>query len=146
MSSVVHAVPQAAEHRTVRAVLPSDSFRIFSATGDPGSELPRRHAAWIETSQPTLALVHADPRCPDLPKAAIDAATDDKRWTASPHQRFERLLRETAVHVGLLTNGKGGFAMGTVAGYPKGVMPPMFGQTLTAKEYVDLVAFLLTLK
>src|SRR5947207_12419685 len=36
-------------------------------------------------------------------------------------------------------------AMGTVAGYPKGVMPPMFGQTLTAKEYVDLVAFLLTL-
>jgi mono/diheme cytochrome c family protein len=35
---------------------------------------------------------------------------------------------------------------GTVAGYPKGVMPPMFGQSLTAKEYVDLVAFLLTLK
>src|SRR5437773_1559748 len=35
---------------------------------------------------------------------------------------------------------------GTVAGYPKGVMPPIFGQTLTAKEYVDLVAFLLTLK
>jgi hypothetical protein len=25
-------------------------------------------------------------------------------------------------------------------------MPPMFGQTLTAKEYVDLVAFLMTLK
>jgi mono/diheme cytochrome c family protein len=37
-------------------------------------------------------------------------------------------------------------AMGTVAGFPKGVMPPMFGQSLTAKEYVDLVAFLLTLK
>jgi mono/diheme cytochrome c family protein len=36
--------------------------------------------------------------------------------------------------------------MGTVAGFPKGVMPPMFGQTLTAKEYTDLVAFLLTLK
>ena len=35
---------------------------------------------------------------------------------------------------------------GTVAGYPKGVMPPMFGQMLTAKEYVDLVAFLMTLK
>jgi mono/diheme cytochrome c family protein len=35
---------------------------------------------------------------------------------------------------------------GTVAGYPKGVMPPIFGQTLTAKEYVDLVAFMLTLK
>jgi len=35
---------------------------------------------------------------------------------------------------------------GTVAGYPPGVMPNIFGQTLTAKEYTDLVAFLLTLK
>ena len=37
-------------------------------------------------------------------------------------------------------------AMGAVAGYPAGVMPPMFGQTLTAREYIDLVSFLLTLK
>ena len=36
--------------------------------------------------------------------------------------------------------------MGTVANYPKGVMPKTFGQTLNAKEYTDLVAFLLTLK
>jgi mono/diheme cytochrome c family protein len=36
--------------------------------------------------------------------------------------------------------------MGTVAGFPPGVMPQTFGQTLTAKEYADLVAFLLTLK
>jgi mono/diheme cytochrome c family protein len=36
--------------------------------------------------------------------------------------------------------------MGTVAGYPPGMMPPTFGQTLTAREYTDLVAFLLTLK
>ncbi|MGA7260270.1 MAG: FIST C-terminal domain-containing protein [Stellaceae bacterium] len=57
------------------AVLPPDSFRIFSATDNPGSELPRRHSAWIEASQPALALVHADPRCPDLAKAAIDLAT-----------------------------------------------------------------------
>jgi len=35
---------------------------------------------------------------------------------------------------------------GVVAGYPPGVMPQTFGQTLTAKEYTDLVAFLLTLK
>jgi mono/diheme cytochrome c family protein len=35
---------------------------------------------------------------------------------------------------------------GTVAGYPKGMMPPTFGQTLTAKEFTDLVAFLQTLK
>jgi len=36
--------------------------------------------------------------------------------------------------------------LGTVAGYPAGVMPATLGQTLTAKEYLDLVAFLLTLK
>ncbi len=37
-------------------------------------------------------------------------------------------------------------AMGTVSGYPPNVMPPTFGQSLTAQEYTDLVAFLLTLK
>lgn len=36
---------------------------------------------------------------------ALDAASDDQRWTATPHQRFERLLRETAQPIGLLTNG-----------------------------------------
>lgn len=36
--------------------------------------------------------------------------------------------------------------MGVVAGFPPGVMPQTFGQTLTGKEYLDLVAFLLTLK
>jgi cytochrome c553 len=36
--------------------------------------------------------------------------------------------------------------MGTVSGFPPGVMPQTLGQTLAAKEYVDLVAFLLTLK
>ncbi|HXH82646.1 MAG TPA: cytochrome c [Candidatus Tectomicrobia bacterium] len=36
--------------------------------------------------------------------------------------------------------------MGTVANYPAGVMPQDFGTRLTAKEYTDLVAFLLTLK
>ena len=36
--------------------------------------------------------------------------------------------------------------MGTVAGFPPGVMPQTFGQSLTAKEFTDVVAFLLTLK
>ena len=36
--------------------------------------------------------------------------------------------------------------MGTVAGFPPGVMPQTFGQVLTAKEYMDVVAFVLTLK
>jgi len=35
---------------------------------------------------------------------------------------------------------------GTVANYPAGVMPQDFGTRLTSKEYVDLMAFLLTLK
>jgi mono/diheme cytochrome c family protein len=35
---------------------------------------------------------------------------------------------------------------GVVSGYPPNVMPPTFGQMLTAREYLDLVAFLLTLK
>jgi mono/diheme cytochrome c family protein len=35
---------------------------------------------------------------------------------------------------------------GTVSGFPPGVMPATFGQMLTAKEYSDLVAFMLTLK
>src|SRR3989442_11997820 len=35
---------------------------------------------------------------------------------------------------------------GTVATFPPGVMPQDFGTRLSAKEYVDLVAFLLTLK
>ena len=35
---------------------------------------------------------------------------------------------------------------GTVSGFPPGVMPQTFGQTLTAKEFTDVVAFLLTLK
>ncbi|MGH7353271.1 MAG: c-type cytochrome [Candidatus Rokuibacteriota bacterium] len=37
-------------------------------------------------------------------------------------------------------------AMGTVSGYPPNVMPKDFGTRLTAKEYTDLVAFMLTLK
>jgi len=37
-------------------------------------------------------------------------------------------------------------SMGTVSGFPPNVMPPTLGQTLTAKEYTDLVAYLLTLK
>jgi small ligand-binding sensory domain FIST len=57
------------------AALPPEDFRIFAATADPGSDLPRRHASWIESTQPMLALVHADPRCRDIQKAAIDTAS-----------------------------------------------------------------------
>jgi mono/diheme cytochrome c family protein len=35
---------------------------------------------------------------------------------------------------------------GTVSGFPPNVMPKTFGQQLTAREYIDLLSFLLTLK
>jgi small ligand-binding sensory domain FIST len=57
------------------AALPADKFRLFGATGDPAADLPRHHASWIETVQPSLALVHGDPRCPDLLRAMVDTAT-----------------------------------------------------------------------
>ena len=56
------------------AAVPRDGFRLFEATDDPAADLPRRHANWIEQSQPTLALVHGDPRCPDLVRVVTDAA------------------------------------------------------------------------
>jgi small ligand-binding sensory domain FIST len=57
------------------APLPDDKFRLFAASGDPGSDLPRHHASWIESVQPSLALVHGDPRCPDILRATVDAAS-----------------------------------------------------------------------
>jgi small ligand-binding sensory domain FIST len=64
-------IPAAA---VMTAALPPDGFRLFGATADPGAELPRRHAEWIAATSPTLALVHGDPRCPDLMRAMVDAA------------------------------------------------------------------------
>jgi small ligand-binding sensory domain FIST len=55
------------------AAVPQDDFRIFASTGDPAADLPRHHGSWIEATQPILALVHADPRCPDLLRATVDA-------------------------------------------------------------------------
>jgi len=57
------------------AAVPPDAFRIFTSTDDPAADLPRHHGQWIEAAQPLLALVHADPRCPDLLRATVDAGT-----------------------------------------------------------------------
>ena len=67
----VHDRPAAA---LLLADLPPDGFRVFGATDDPAADLPRLHAGWIESVAPTLALVHGDPRCPDLLRATVDAA------------------------------------------------------------------------
>jgi hypothetical protein len=66
-----------------------------------------------ETLEPTWALQSADDpslfilAATQVPwRVDLDAPSTDKRWTASAHQRFERLLRESGVHAGLVTNGK----------------------------------------
>lgn len=68
-----HEVYERPAAAVLTAQLPHDGFRLFGATDDPATDLPRRHARWIETVSPTLALVHADPRCADLLRATLDA-------------------------------------------------------------------------
>jgi small ligand-binding sensory domain FIST len=92
------------------AALPEEKFRIFAPTPDPGAELPRRHRAWIAASQPSLALVHADPRCPDLLKAAVDAAEASGAFLVGglvSHRCENPLLARIAGGDGL---GRGGLA------------------------------------
>ena len=70
-----------------------------------------------ETLTPTAALADAKPQDPqqpwllliqDLPLGTdLDAviAQDSRSWAASPSRRFERLLREAKIPIGLLANG-----------------------------------------
>ncbi len=96
------------------AALPSDGFRVFAATDNPGSDLPRRHAAWIEKSGPALALVHADPRCPDLTKAAVDVATASGAFLVGglvSHRCDSPLVAQIAGTGGLGGNGVAGLLL-----------------------------------
>jgi small ligand-binding sensory domain FIST len=93
------------------AALPADSFRVFAATADPAADLPRRHGDWVERSQPALALVHADPRCPDLPRAAIDTAAASGAFLVGglvSHRCAAPLIARTG--------GDGGFGQAGLAG------------------------------
>jgi hypothetical protein len=49
-----------------------------------------------------LLLVQSHPATVDLDRPT---AASDRQWQASPSKKFERLLRETGVPIGLLTNG-----------------------------------------
>ncbi len=49
-----------------------------------------------------IMLIQELPRGTDFDKVAVE---DERRWQASPHSRFERLLRETEIPIGLLVNG-----------------------------------------
>jgi small ligand-binding sensory domain FIST len=113
------------------AALPRDSYQVFLATHDPGADLSRRHAAWIETHQPTLALVHADPRCPDLPRAAVDTATASGAFLVGglvSHRCSNPLLgRASLEENGLGSSGIGGVMLASgipvATGLTQGCMP-----------------------
>jgi hypothetical protein len=55
-----------------------------------------------EGASPWLLLVQVHPPTTDLDKPT---AGHDRGWHASPAKKFERLLRETGVPIGLVTNG-----------------------------------------
>ena len=96
------------------AALPLDDFRIFAATNDPGADLPRSHSAWIAGTQPVLALVHADPRCPDVQKAAVDTASASGAYLVGglvSHRCPNPLLAQTSEADGLGANGVAGLML-----------------------------------
>src|SRR4051794_9977156 len=71
LGNEVHDRPAAA---LLLADFPPAGSRVFGATDEPAADLPRTHSGWIETVAPTLALVHGDPRCPNILRATVDAA------------------------------------------------------------------------
>jgi small ligand-binding sensory domain FIST len=96
------------------AALPPQDFRIFAATGDPGADLPRLHSGWIEGAQPALALVHADPRCPDVQRAAVETAAASGAYLVGglvSHRCPNPLLAQTGSDDGLGGNGVAGLML-----------------------------------
>jgi N-6 DNA Methylase len=87
----------------------SDEFLVGAAELPPGL---RVRLDGGELLAPTMAVRSAD--APDAfvllveetHRRDLDAASDDPRWTATATQRFCRLLTETGVPAGLLTNGR----------------------------------------
>jgi len=69
------------------------SYAVPEFSGQDGDENGDEHG-W-------LMLIETLPVGADFDKPG---AEDDGRWQASPHARFERLLRETEVPIGLLVN------------------------------------------
>ena len=115
------AVPEIANFpefaRSVFGWAPED---LYGAPGAPAlpEALEAPLPAYGETLRPTYALHDFQPTDPtrewillievlptgtDLDSVAVMEA---RRWQASPQARFERLLRETGIGIGLLVNGR----------------------------------------
>ena len=81
-----------------------ESLRIslpeFQETLRPSFAVKNPHPK--EGASPWLLLVQSHPATVDLDKPA---ASSERQWHASPAKKFERLLRETGVPIGLLANG-----------------------------------------
>lgn len=78
----------------------SVSLPEFQETLRPSYAVANPHAK--EGASPWLLLVQSHSSKTDLDRPAASSA---RGWPASPAKKFERLLRETGVSVGLLTNG-----------------------------------------
>lgn len=103
--------------RSVFGWAPED---LYGAPGAPAlpETLEAPLPAYGETLRPTYALHDFQPTDPTrewillieaLPTGTdLDsvAALEARRWQASPQARFERLLRETGIGIGLLVNGR----------------------------------------
>jgi hypothetical protein len=76
------------------------SLPEFQETLRPSFAVKNPHAK--EGASPWLLLVQFHPATVDLDKLT---ASSERNWHASPSKKFERLLRETGVPIGLLTNG-----------------------------------------
>jgi hypothetical protein len=76
------------------------SLPEFQETLRPSFAVKNPHAK--EGASPWLLLIQSHPATVDLDKPA---ASSDHNWHASPSRKFDRLLRETGVPIGLLTNG-----------------------------------------
>lgn len=76
------------------------SLPEFQETLHPSFAVKNPHAK--EGASPWLMLVQSHAPTVDLTKSI---RANERGWDASPSKKFERLLRETGVPIGLLTNG-----------------------------------------
>lgn len=96
---------------------PIDSLVGWDAAHPLPVELSVPLPEFQETLTPTYALAHAQPKADESPWLLLvqahppstdltkPTAAGERGWSASPAKKFERLLRETGVPIGLLTNG-----------------------------------------
>jgi hypothetical protein len=79
------------------SISPSFAFKDprFAPQSNPQSAIANPQSEWLLLAQTLPVASDLDAR----------TAADERGWSASPTQRMERLLRETRVPIGLLTNG-----------------------------------------